>query len=476
MIAFRIPGLWFLGFIALTPFLFVLQGALSKRTLFFLGISIGASVVGAGSWWILSVDPNAFLIDDTQQALAVLLIFFNWLWIIISTAPVVGLWALIASRIAMSGIAYVTAFSFLWVVFEYVRMITFNIANSAVEIHNPLFFSPGFLGYLLADNTSWLQLSSIGGLPLLSFLVIFVNGMFFLFLKEKKNAYKKIGMLIIILSTISFLPTADLRASFDTREVVTKRVGIFSLNLPIQEGVNAHHDRSEVISMVQNAVEDDANIILLSEDIRLFAPFSKVPISGEVARSKTVVIDSGPVRRSFAENEKVRVLAVAHSDKGMQQLYERHILTPQGEFVPIVWRVILNFFAPSFTESFLFSRGYQHGSLSASFTNDHLKGSLIFCSEILKPGLVRKVVKEQDSNIIFVPASHSWFRGSKALEEDIRRAAHIQTVHAKVFFVRSVNQGNAYILSPYGQELARVNNNGVNQYQVFSVDIPIGKN
>lgn len=459
--AARVPGAWVISFVALIPLFEAVFSASSRRSAFFAGASAGVCAVGAATIWFFDVLPlpEAFGIYSLPAGVAFVLI--SWTVVVGALGAMVGLWALAAFELRRHQFALI-AISGLFVLFEYIQMIVFNVVTYNSGVANPLFFSAGFVGYPLADSNAWLQAATLGGILTLSIIAVSVNALFvFLWrLPEKRMRITGIVTTLVVIGTISLTPVSDIRAHFDSGQSSVS-VAALSVYAPIVGLDNNFKPFEEHIgNSIRSAEEKGADIIILPEDSRFFEPFSSFSHASVLRDGDAVVVDSGVFP---PEGDGARLIrAFAHTATQTIPVADKQILTPQGEYLPFAFKLILRAAgAGDQLERFLQMRNLVAGEEKREpVAVSGARGSVLFCLEVMKPGIAERLVKEQESDFLIVMASHAWFGQSDTLAQDVLRFTQIQAVDAGVPVASSANFRSAYMLDKYGRITAFSGENG----------------
>jgi apolipoprotein N-acyltransferase len=469
LLAFYLPFGWPLIFIALVPLCYAIRHSKNARHAFLLGMLVGAFIVGGTTSWFFAALP--FPAFEHRPLVSFLAVFVSWSIALLAMSPLTGVWAA-AVKYARIDTVIGGAFAVVaWGICEYARMYLFTLVTLAPGINNPPFFSAGFLGYPLADNASWLQLASFGGVYLMSAVVVAINLLFFaVIVRSRRQTQRKLMFLAAIILLVSVIPLASVRASLDQRAVTPLRVGVVSLYLP-KEAHTAGFKfspsfRKEVDEAMGSFSSMSLDVILLSEGARyLNAGASFTPAS-----SSPVIIDSWVATTSVP----VAVGYAGSLDKSVQSaIRAKRVLTPQGEYVINIFRLISSWFgkdAAHIANSFGFATGSWGNALS--IPQAHLRASVMFCVEMLMPGLGASLVREEGSDVLFFMLSQGDFRDSFLLYTDTFRYLRVRTVEAGVPSVVSGDYATAYAFDAYGNLLMALDGRTGVMYGVATVPVP----
>jgi apolipoprotein N-acyltransferase len=474
-IGYRFPGAWPLLFIALVPLLYAVRVSRSAREAFYAGTIAGLWLMGTATTWLFSVVPLPTNYGVSTAVAGLALVTLSWILASVATGVVVGLWAVLLRFLNLKQVMDVVTVALLWEGGEALRMLSFNVLTYNPVIHNPLFFSAGFLGYPIMDTESLRQLAAFGGVYTIGFLVVLVNTLLFYFATSSNRTFRARGVSITLLAllVVSLLPFSHFRMMLATKPTQTVRVAIMSLYLPpsLDESAATSSITSQEKDFITEASTQNPEIILLPEDSKLFYPFTPDTV-GEylVPQSQALVTDSGGVT-TVNRNHPLRLYAdTRESQVGIR---DKQVLTPQGEYLPSLFGTALSLAGlQKEAVSFIHARGYSSSNPgSVQLHTASARAAILFCLEVMSPGLGRSLVTEQSDNLLLVPASHLLFKSSPVLEQDTFRFARSQAVEAGVPLASSVLQGSAYVIDRYGNVLATAGKKGGSDVTVVTIPV-----
>lgn len=427
-------------FIALVPFLSEIRRSKTLVQTIVQGSVFGICVIG-GSTVATLFAGLASGIGALGLVLERVLVVSSWLLFFVPLVPAVVIFAILFRAVGrlsfVSGVFLVVV----WVGLEYVRMFLFNIATYAPDVGNPPFFSAGFLGYVLADNSSFLQLASLGGVYLLSAVVLSVNILIYralqvssAHLRTKSLAWIFAGVLCIAL-----VPIASLREHADTRPHTPLTVGLMAL-YPKDEEEFVRQTEEAVTSLLRT----DADLIVLPEG----AAYPE-----NVPAEKTNILGT---RFSNRGDLYANVAEVGFAGEEREVVRGKSILAAQGEYVVglFAWGATL------FGLEKELVRFSANGSLTSmrwgeSFpVGEHeVRVSALFCVEMLAPFIGADVVKKEHSHLLAFMLSHRQFNGAYTLRVDTERFLKVRAVEAGVPLVASSRETKAYAIDAHGRVL-----------------------
>lgn len=471
--AYRLPGCWPLSFVALLPLLALAERRSGAWKTVLSGSLAGFILTGVSTSWFFGVLPFHSGFADVGPFLAFLFVFTNWFLVNLVIGPSLGLWALSVRELDLSRPFGQFAAALLLPAFEFVRMIAFAALSFAPHVGNPIFFSAGFVGYPLADDSGLRQLAAYGGVYVLSFIVAYTNVLLYRALAHSRSraTLGYAALFALALLVIVVLPIQALREPAPDAVGTPQTVAILSLYTPTQEpGIDLSPYKRTARDLAVRAMDAGADVVLMPEDARMLLPFSTTTYADAFGARTAAIIDSGP----FGDVPgKMVVRSVADAPGGAALVRDKQVLTPDGEYLTSLFRFIVETGGGGeAAEAFEETHGYEAGAAGRSFVRGGLRASLLFCLEVLKPGVGADLVRAQGSDAIFVPASHALFGASPSLERDVLRFNQLQAVEAGVPLVTSVNGAPAYALDRYGRVIARAGESELPGFALVTLPSP----
>lgn len=469
--AFYIPHAWFFAFGALAPLFCAIRAARGAGHAFLVGLLCGAIISGGTSFWYFSsISP----LPESGPLTGFLVIAACFTAMTSALAPSTGLFAVFAYTMQDSRFNFLLV-PLAWIASEYARLYGFLFVTFAPGVDNPPFYSTGFLGYPLADSLTWLQLSSVGGVYLMSFAAAAAGYAFYLACRLPwKRAVRVSGTIAAALLIFTLIPLAGLREQFapvGTASIV--RVGIMSVSLPVKEQVFHYkeglHYKELVAQQVAELAKGGAHLILLPEGGRFFTSESDTPL--EVP----VVVDNMVGSTSYGTVENA---AYAGSIDGARvaPIRAKRILTPQGEYVISLAKLFaplagLQEEAAQIARSMSIETATWGSALSIPGTN--VKASVLFCIEIIAPWFGSAIVREQDTDLLLVLISQGRFKHPYTLQVDTLRFLKVRAVEANRPVVVSADHARGYALDRLGRVHAVLGND--HEVEGRIIDISVSK-
>ena len=390
-------------------------------------------------------------------------VFVNWVSLSIILGLCFGLLFFVLKKYTWETPLNIIILPVLWVVFEYARMWMYAILSFGSESLFSPHFSVGFIGYVLSENQALLQVSRIGGVYMLSGVVMLVNSvLFWAFFKSRFSFRQKISfgaiMAIVIVGTLMVPVTSLLSSSQSYESSRFVNVAVVQTDFSPTSGVG-RVERVNIIKELFVEISESkrsVDIIALPEDSRFLITLLK---NGEIesfmqglfGEERVMIIDSSRVRNATGF---VRSRVYYHTTvSGDLVTDEKQFLMPHGEYTPYLYRFLLTILGQGeIVDRLDRDRGYTKGNKERIVgTYEGVAVGALFCSEILSPSLYKKLTNENGANILVNLSSQSWFHGSKILYNQTISMAKIHAAQNNRYFVQSGNKSPAFILSNTGE-------------------------
>jgi len=327
-------------------------------------------------------------------------------------------------------------------------------------------FTWALLGNATADHVAIRQLAALGGVWLLSALVVLVNAQAMSLLQMARTRHRRWGAIGLSLGCVGlavsygmFMDLAPRAPRKDAREPVpvaaiqhTRATYHLEDFLPI--GLDRRYPHA-----IQEALAQRTQLIVLPESIalgamRLDATHSpSKPPDRQTTRSAwdrelqailrgtaaVVVIGLDTVEAGHDHNT-----LVAWTREGSIGWYHKQGLVPFSEYVPSGWNLM------AIRGRSQYSPG--HGSQLIRLNEGLVLGGFI-CQEVLLPGFVRRSVR--DGATVLVSGGNDGVFANPAVARVHADAAQLRAVETGRFLVRAMKTGISAVIDPRGRELVR---------------------
>ena len=435
-LAFPKFNLSYLAWISLIPLFFVLSRSRPKQA-FWNGLASGFAFYGILLYWIPDVPAHY---GDLPLGLS-LILFLILIFLL------AGFWALFGLsfatvRQAFPEAAYIFA-PFCWVSFEYAM--TYVLTG----------FPWGILGYSQSENIPFLQLAPLTGVYGLSFVLIFVQSAFVLFLTRRKRTpiAAAVALVVIIhaagmMSSQTIVPS---KSSF-TASVVQGNVSSDIAWEGISDGENSGIFKAH-LDLTRQAYGRGARLIIWPEftvPLCFSCPEgiyeqNKSELSRFVLENPCTLL-LGTIEMSGPPGSQVyyNTALCLHPDLSMTQYAKMH-LVPFGEYTP--YKKIF-FFVEELTHSV---GDIEPGKRYVLHEHAGLKFGSPICYEVIFPDLVRRFTK-MGADFLVTITNDGWYGRTSAPSQHFAIAI-FRAVENRRFLLRAATTGISGIIDPYGRVL-----------------------
>ncbi|PUU87186.1 Apolipoprotein N-acyltransferase [Halanaerobium congolense] len=430
------PDLYFLSWIGFFPFLYFIfilnKNELNYKRAFLAGWKLG--------FWILIFSSNFLYhsIEIYTEASFFLIIFI-----------LILLFSLLAFVYAVFFMIYFYfqqklfagnqfnpfLFAIVWTVMEVVRYYLFY------------FFPLANLAYTQVEFLSFIQLAEIGGIWILTFIMVLVNALIFklIFYRQAKNAF------VIVLIFLFIFIFANYRA-----EIVSENTGQFLA------------DQNFKIGIITSRIDQNRkwNLSQLEQNLNLTLDAASNLVGAEliIAPETNITFDfhaNQKYREKFlnkiaAEFKKpVQIGSLAGRDSISGRFNSSFLISPAGEIISRYDKNLLLYFGERFPFEDTLNKyiPYNFSSLNAGqqlriFKYNNFKWKTVICSEILYPDYV----KDGSENVDFIvnQTNEAWFKESRLLKNLMWQAAVLRAVENRTVVVKTGNYSHNGIIYPLG--------------------------
>ncbi|MBU1046841.1 hypothetical protein KKH36_03630 [Patescibacteria group bacterium] len=501
-LSYNYNSLWFISFISLTPLLYLIYNNSNFKKTYFYSHLTGFIYLGFVFSWLFDSFPLGWMLTD-NLVLNFLCVFIIWFITVFFLSSLFGLLGILIWKFKTNRIQDVLLISSTWVLFEYLRGLFYFIFSYSSESLFGSHFTFGLIGYNLAHSKYLIKLASLGGIYLLSFLVVLINAiLFYIFInyQQKKhlnlkqeifkfftnfkiNKIRITYVILIILIIFSFLDLGLKTKSNSSEKILN--VAILQTKFLNANDINNLFSSNkkkkiyeELINQIKNE-SDDIDLILLPENTdftnTLFQE-NKIELYEKLwPQREVLVVDSTFIKDRLG---KIRPTMQYYNIKNKDySVYEKQLLVPTGESLPYFSKAILKlvdlFEGKNYSET--------HGTYSKS--NQEKKGvgeinnskiGILFCSEVLSPKLYQDIIF-QEVELIGLSSSYATFRESPILLFQLEKAAKIRAVESNRYYIQSSNYGYSLVIDNQGEIVSKTKQLG-NDYLISRVKLIQDKN
>lgn len=425
------PGLYWIAWFALVPAIIVIKNTKGIKQTLFYGWMLGVTLtIGASHWLYYPLQDFSGL----PWPLLFILLFLMFILAGFNT----GIWAVVYKLIER-GKGKKTSIVFLassWVALEYLFNLIFP------------YFPFGAMGTTQVGANFLLQLAEYGGLFLLSFIVIILNGLIYKLLAVKRLRYLLI--ILILLFTANYI-SSQATAHLDEQKLAseeTLKIGILSTQIPQSEkwlSQNVEKYIEKIATTSNQLFEDGAELVITPESALTF----DYPRNSyyrdkfkEILEPTGYLLLGNQARREEL-NKQYNSAFLINLNEEIEARYDKNDLIP-GEVIPLAG--VAEFFSGQRWGSVTPGEKIEYFNLRTS------KGVEVFfrvliCSEILYPPRD----KEEISNIHFIvnTSNEAWF-GQSNLQNQMWQLARVRAVENRRHVVKAGNKAINGVVYPDG--------------------------
>ena len=303
-----------------------------------------------------------------------------------------------------------------------------------------------FIGYSQINNFYFVQNAEIGGIYLISFLVILINiYLSFSILDKNKTLIRALLVILVVIYLTGYI--LNVYSLNKISDIKYKKAGILQPNwyykskteyLPIRKKLNILFNKS--ISLMNKGAE----FVIWPEYTVSIYP-TKNPYYMELFKDFTQ--KNIPIFAGFIDiktrNEFYNTIFL-FTDNGYQK-YDKTRLTPFGEYVP--FRKLL-FFVKKITRGI---SDFSAGKIIKNLILNNHKFSTPICYEIIYPEIVREFTSK-GGEVILTISNDSWFGNTSAPYQHLSMA-RMRAIENRRYVLRSTSTGISALINSTGKLL-----------------------
>ncbi len=429
---FLVPSFSFLAYFSLIPFLYVLfYMTHTAKDAAKYGFIFGAGWYLLVLTWIFYLYPLENVCENA--ALCILLLFFVWILISFIMALEIALFSAFFKKCNTCKVLMPYAAATLWIVMEFFQQFgeagfTWCRISLTQYIYTPIIQSASLFGGLF-----------------LSFIIVFINALLVLFIKDKKALYLAASAGIFAFNILLGAAAPDLkpykeisaslvwedinpddkRAENTTEQTFKRLMG------------ETKKQQSELVLWTETAVP-----VVLTDQSSFFKEYQAL------CREKKFTLLAGGFTK---EGERLysSVICINRDGERIGSINKRH-LVPFGEYVPL--RNFLRIFVPAIDK--ISPPDEEIAPFEGSCVIDSEIGKIggIVCYDSCFPALSRESVRD-GAQIITISTNDSWFYGSHAAKNHLSQSV-FRAVENGRYVLRSANLGESCIIDNEGRIVA----------------------
>ncbi|KKS12933.1 MAG: Apolipoprotein N-acyltransferase [Candidatus Yanofskybacteria bacterium GW2011_GWA1_41_6] len=416
----------------------------------------------------LGVEGNAY---------SFVLISFMFSLSVAGTALFWGLFSFFISRLNKKSkfllIPFITAGTF--VLAEYARAWGFGFlwlgSGSLLGSHWTL----GNPAYLLASWPFVLRVSSVWGIYGIDFLLVWIISIVFLLATGKYAVNSKALFLNLGLIILAFFLTIGLSAKSNgaltpsmIKVALIQTADATRFKFSADEVLANYTKKLEMLKEAASVI--DGGIVIFPES----SNFSKILLNfldsksakiyfDRLSDKEFIIIDNNMLPDS--ESYKSRTLFI-NSKNGVSGFYDKQLLTPAGEYIPYILRLLL--FALGKSAPISESSGLKAGTHPELLNYENLQIKILACSDVVSPSISSQ---DQYGLLIFLQ-NLSAFKGSGAIRSQFLSMLRFRAAENGKYAVLVSNFGRSYVIDSNGNIVKSTDSSG---YQILTADVVLNE-
>lgn len=311
--------------------------------------------------------------------------------------------------------------------------------------HANLFTGFGWsaLGYSQGPDLAFAQLAAVGGVSLLSVIILLVNALLALAWATPTRRVLRVGLAFLLLLAAHGVGWAMLGDTMKREDGY--RVGISQTNFPIEMKYDADYTED----MVQRAARESLALakaqkldLLVWPEAVVMDDFNKPDMLGpmvDVCTGADVALFAGSVRDDGGEGYNSSVL-IGRDGKVIDH-YDKVHLVPFGEYMPFA-------FLFPFMEQIVPSHA-SHGNRHKVLQADGPAFGPMICFESIYNDIAEEL-QARDAGFLVVITNLAWFGRSAAVSQELE-FARFRAIETRLPLVHAANTGISGVFDPYGR-------------------------
>ncbi len=438
-IPFKFPSYPLLAWVALIPFLFSLEGVTKKKS-FYLGWSWGLAFLIISGYWLLNPLAN---FSGYPASINILIFLAAMIFIGVYFAITAFLIKLIKEHLNISLLYIVPV---VWTTVEFIRSI-FSFE-----------YSFGFIGYSQAFIPELIQLAAYGGVYLVTFLIILVNTLLYLAVKNKNYKYGLGAIFIFVL--VFTLGSLNLQEDLEYNKEL--KVGVIQPNISQTVKVSPRRQDDvtrKILNLTAHELEKGQPDLLIWPETAILRRYYEDQKFPYYFQDKTPLLIGGHIAEG--EDDVLNSLFLVDGQREIIQRYSKVNLVPFGEYVPFPQ------FIPDIIETNL--NHITPGRDLISFEYQGFSWISPICSEILDPFYLNSLYQQED--FIINISNEAWFGRSHAPLQ-ILQSTIFRAVEHQVPVVKVGNTGISGVIDSKGRVLKKTEIFKTRSF-TFNLKIPV---
>ena len=483
LLSFPPYNLEFLAWIALIPlFYFLKLKETSPKKAFLGGSLMGILFFGKLFSWYFSTFPFEWLgVTDKRAIIALLgLLIFFWLIQTIFLSLFFGLFSLGVKKILTYykvSIFYLFLIPSLWIVLEYLRAHGFGLFWVGQESLLGSHWTFGNLAYALHNKLALIQVASLGGIYLISFLVVLVNVFLGILISRPRRASPKAGnsprfsQKVLLFFIIVFILMSSIWVGYGSYQLMAKesgkqiKIALLQTNFFPSAKLDSRQKKEKFeillkLLATKRMSQEQPNLIIFPEGAGLASLLEGSSWSNKKELIKSLLRDSLLPGQIFIENQRVvdqnnkiksRLFYYSLEEEAPIAYHDKMLLVPNGDFFPFLTKFFLSLYSFDIQNQ---ERFYSPGEeVKIAETPKGIIGGTI-CSSIISPKIQRQLTN-QGAEFLITVSSDAPFHGSRSLLSQNLAMAKLRAVENGRYFAQATNLGYSFLLNQKGEVVSK---------------------
>ena len=311
-------------------------------------------------------------------------------------------------------------------------------------------FPWGSIGFSQSNLINLIQFASIGGLPLVTLWVLYINIFIFLFITHLKSPKKQKMVYLCSFFALLLIPFTYSQIILNRKlpPCEYKTIGVIQPNVLPSDKKKRDFDR---LVKIKNIIENcpEADLYILSETASPFPlsyNYEAENFFRKLAKQKKAPVITGTIDYKKQGRKFIYFNSASIVDSsGIRGSYRKIFL------VPFVERLPFDDVLPKLKKINLGQGGFTPGSEFNVFEIDGMNFSVYICYEAIFPQLIREFVASGAELLVNI-TEDGWFGRTSGPYQHAQMAVFQSIIFRRVL-VRSANTGVSLASDPYGRIL-----------------------
>ena len=418
-------------------------------------------------WWL-----SAYPLDwagINSNIFSFIFIFVTYLAIVFICASFFALFTCTLRSLSVSGhlLGVVIGAPCLWTLYEYLRALVYSLFWTGQGALIGAHWAFGNLGYILHNVTALRSLASMGGVYLLSFLIVLISALLvatvICYQDGQINLSRRYGVVFLVIFLSWWFTGTILNSKIAGMSSMGQiKVAVMGTYFPRGYVGDLEYTLNHVIALRSRLVDASASaeLVIMPEGSGFLQSLEADSV--DIERGKiffesikqiepVVLMDSIESREAGVKFKHTRLLYFDSKD-GLVDYYDKRLIFPGGEYVPQIVESVLRVAGQSeVLEAFKRYRVLAPGERVSVVANTRFGkiGGLI-CSAILSPELGRGMVNN-GAELLVVVSSLALFEANPIMQAENRAMSQIRAIETGRDYLVVSNVGESLAIARDGQ-------------------------